>query len=60
MDNMTQKNVEEYEVLMHRTKKEWFSPGYLSIKLTKDNHNEKFFVRTSSWLLSSHQPYSKD
>ena len=41
MDDMTRKIVKEYKELMHGTVKEWISPGYPTIKLTKANPDEE-------------------
>ena len=41
MDDMARKIVKEYEELTHGVVKEWTSPGYPSIKLTKSNSDDE-------------------
>ena len=41
MDDMARKIFKEYEELTHGTVKEWTSPGYPIITLTRENPNEE-------------------
>ena len=40
-DDIARKIVKEYEELTHGAVKEWTSPGYPSIKLTKSNSEDE-------------------
>ena len=52
IDYMAQKIVKEYGELMHRTVKEWISPGYPTIKLSKANLMKRSLTKkdTVQWL----------
>ena len=51
MDDMARKMVKEYEESTNRTVKEWNSPGYPSIKLTKPQNDNKIYKQDEYRLM---------